>query len=93
MRSSDQLKTQHSKLLIANSSISCHTNISEVFVCIHTSAIKRFYDEQGNETEMVDFQIAVRRKCMPTVNKQVKILTSQYIGTCKIAYTKGYVLN
>jgi len=24
------------------------------------------------------------------VNKQVKILTSQYIGTCKSAYTKGY---
>ena len=24
-------------------------------------------------------------------NKQVKFLTSQYIGTCKSAYTKGYV--
>ena len=30
---------------------------------------------------------------MPIVNKQVKILTSQYIGTCKSAYTKGYALN
>lgn len=27
------------------------------------------------------------------VNKQMKILTSQYIGTCKSAYTKGYVIN
>lgn len=27
------------------------------------------------------------------LNKQVKFLTSQYIGTCKIAYTSGYVLN
>ena len=27
------------------------------------------------------------------LNKQVKILTSQYIGSCKSAYTKGYVLN
>ena len=27
------------------------------------------------------------------LNKQVKILTSQYIGTCKSAYTKVYVLN
>lgn len=27
------------------------------------------------------------------VNKQVKFLTSQYIGTCKSAYTKGYALN
>ena len=24
------------------------------------------------------------------VNKQVKFLASQYIGTCKSAYTKGY---
>ena len=27
------------------------------------------------------------------VNKQVKFLTSQYIGTCKSAYTEGYALN
>ena len=27
------------------------------------------------------------------VNKQVKFLTSQYVGTCKSAYTKGYALN
>ena len=27
------------------------------------------------------------------VNKQVKFLTSQYIGTCKSAYTKGYTPN
>ena len=30
---------------------------------------------------------------MPIVNKQVKFLTTQYIGTCKSAYTKGYALN
>ena len=27
------------------------------------------------------------------LNKQVKILTSQYVGTCKSFYTKGYALN
>ena len=27
------------------------------------------------------------------VNKQVNFLTSQYVGTCKSAYTKGYALN
>ncbi len=27
------------------------------------------------------------------LNKQVEILTSQYIGTCKSAYIKGYALN
>ena len=27
------------------------------------------------------------------LNKQIKILTSQYIGTCKSAYTKGCALN
>lgn len=35
------------------SAIHCHTNTSEVVVCISGSAIERFYDEQGNETEMV----------------------------------------
>lgn len=30
---------------------------------------------------------------MPIVNKQVKFLTSQCIGTCKSAYTEGYALN
>ena len=33
------------------------------------------------------------RKMYEILNKQVKILTSQYIGTCKSAYTKGYALN
>ena len=32
-------------------------------------------------------------KMYEILNKQVIILTSQYIGTCKSAYTKGYVLN
>lgn len=27
------------------------------------------------------------------LNKQVKFLTSQYMGTYTIAYTKGYALN
>ena len=44
----------------------------------------------------------MRRKCetfkltstmYERLNKQVKFLTSQYIGTCKSAYTKGYALN
>ena len=30
---------------------------------------------------------------MPTVNKQVIFLISQYVGTCKSTYTKGYALN
>ena len=33
------------------------------------------------------------KKMYEKVNKQVKILTSQYIGTCKSAYTNGYALN
>ena len=32
-------------------------------------------------------------KMYEILNKQVEILTSQYIGTCKSAYTKGYALN
>ena len=30
-----------------------HTDILEVVVCIYGSAIERFYDEQGNDLEMV----------------------------------------
>ena len=32
------------------------------------------------------------KKCV-ILNKQVKFLTSQCIGTCKSAYIKGYALN
>ena len=32
-------------------------------------------------------------KCDEKLNNQVKILTSQYVGTYKSAYTKGYALN
>ena len=35
------------------SAIHHHTDTSEVAVCIYGSAIERFYDEQGNETEIV----------------------------------------
>lgn len=35
------------------SAIHSHTNTSEVVVCIYPSDIECFYDEQGNETEMV----------------------------------------
>ena len=33
------------------------------------------------------------KKMYEIVNKQVKFLISQYIGTCKSAHTKGYALN
>lgn len=33
------------------------------------------------------------KKIYEIVNKQVKFLTSQYIGICESAYTKGYALN
>lgn len=35
------------------SAIHRHTDTSEVVVCIYGSAIERFYEEQGNETEML----------------------------------------
>lgn len=35
------------------SAIHRHTDTSKVVVCIYGSAIERFYDEQGNETERV----------------------------------------
>ena len=33
------------------------------------------------------------KKMYEILNKQVKFLTSQYIGTCKSAYTQSYALN
>lgn len=36
-----------------NSAIPLYTNTSEVVECIYGFGIERFYDEQGNETEMV----------------------------------------
>ena len=35
------------------SAIHRHTDTSEVVVCIYGSAIERFYDDEGNETEIV----------------------------------------
>lgn len=39
------------------SAIPLYTNTSEVVECIYGSAIKRFHDDQGNETEMFCFLI------------------------------------
>lgn len=40
------------------SAIHRHSDTSEVVVCIYGSAIERFYDEEGNETEMVVMKAA-----------------------------------
>lgn len=40
------------------------TEALEVVDCIYASAIEVFFDKQSNETEMRDFQIKERRKCM-----------------------------
>ena len=83
------LKTQHCAQRIA-----CHfrqTATSEVIVCIYGCAIECLYDEQGNEAEVWYFKSP--SMIYDIRNKQVKFLTSQYIGTCKSAYTKGYALN
>ena len=50
-----------------------------------------FFDKPWAKQACLNFAMA--RKSMKIVNKQVKFLTSQYIGTCKSAYTKGYALN
>ena len=39
------------------------------------------------------FELFHGEKKYVILNKQVKFLTSQYIGTCKSAYTKVYALN
>ena len=49
-----------------------------------------FSISENNESLLLNCRA---KKMYEIVNKQVKILTSQYIGTCKSAYTKGYALN
>ena len=53
------------------SAIYHHTDTSEVVVCIYVSAIERFYDEQGNDSEMVVMKVGSDK--------------AQYVGTCKRA--------
>ena len=45
-----------------------------------------FSISENNESLLLNCRA---KKMYKIVNKQVKILTSQYIGTCKSAYTKG----
>ena len=78
-------------LLETKSAIYRQTATSEVIVCIYGCAIERLYDEQGNEAEVWYFKSP--SMIYDILNKQVKFLTSQYIGTCKSAYISGYVLN
>lgn len=40
-------------LLETKSAIHRHTNTSEVVACVYGSAIECFYDEQGNDLELV----------------------------------------
>ena len=39
------------------------------------------------------FNTLLQRRGSTILNKQVNFLTTQYIGTCKSAYTKGNALN
>ena len=45
---------------------------------------------EKNESFLLNFRA---KKMYKISNKYVKFLISQYIGTCKSAYTKGYALN
>ncbi len=49
-----------------------------------------FSISENNESLLLNCRA---KKMYEIVNKQVKFLTSQYVGTCKSAYTKGYALN
>lgn len=49
-----------------------------------------FSISENNESLLLNCRA---KKMYKIVNKQVKFLTSQYIGTCKSVYTKGYAIN
>ncbi len=49
-----------------------------------------FSISENNESMLLNCRA---KKMYKIVNKQVDFLTTQYIGACKSAYTKGYALN
>ena len=49
-----------------------------------------FSISENNESLLLNCRV---KKTYEILNKQMKFLTSQYIGTCKSAYTNGYALN
>lgn len=48
-----------------------------------------FLISEYNKSSLLNYRA---KKMYEIVNKQVKILTTQYIGTRNSAYTKGYAL-
>ena len=59
-------------------------------VILNTLGVEGFSISENNESLLLNCRA---KKKYEIVNKQVKFLTSQYICTCKSAYTKGYALN
>ena len=59
-------------------------------LCHGEKKYKAFSISENNESLLLNCRA---KKMYEILNKQVKFLTSQYIGTCKSAYTKGYALN
>ena len=59
-------------------------------VILNTLGVEDFSISENNESLLLNCRA---KKMYEIVNKQVKFLTSQYIGTYKSAYTKGYALN
>ena len=59
-------------------------------LCHDEKKYETFSISENNESLLSDCRA---KKMYVIVNKQVKFLTTQYIGTCKSAYTKGYALN
>ena len=59
-------------------------------VILNTLGVEGFSISENNESLLLNCRA---KKMYEMVNKQVKFLTTQHIGTCKSAYTKGYALN
>ena len=59
-------------------------------LCHDEKKYETFSISENNESLLSNCRA---KKMYEIVNKQVKFLTSQYIGTCKSAYTKGYALS
>lgn len=59
-------------------------------LCHGEKKYETFSISENNESLLLNCRA---KKMYEIVNKQVKFLISQYVGTCKSAYIKGNALN
>ena len=84
-------------LKLLSDEFSCQRVQSQTYLsyveCSRKSHVCKMYETFSISHEQSKLTLKLSSTMYERLNKQAKFLTSQYIGTCKSAYTKGYALN